>query len=105
MVQAHFDADSAVITFRFQGRMDTAACDGAAVVLEEEMGKRLAEAQSNLQARFDLAETTYVTSAFFRICIVTAKKVEQGKFAVINTPPALKKVFKMASLDELLAVS
>jgi anti-anti-sigma factor len=54
---------------------------------------------------FDLEGVTYVASAFLRLCVSAAGKVEKGRFSVINTDPQIMKVYKIAGLDSVLNVS
>jgi anti-anti-sigma regulatory factor len=53
---------------------------------------------------FDLGETTYISSTFIRICLQTAQKVKPGKFSITNCDPLIKKVFKIAGLNDALRV-
>jgi anti-anti-sigma regulatory factor len=54
---------------------------------------------------FDLKHVDYVASAFIRICLATAERVKHENFSIINTTPFIKKVFKVAGIDETLNVT
>ena len=84
---------------RFAGRLDSTTAPAIEIVLEREMIKQPE------QVLFDLASIDYISSAFLRICIKSAKAVEPGCFSIIHAGPQLKKVFKMVNLDELLNIT
>lgn len=52
---------------------------------------------------FDLQAVTYVCSAFLRVCLLTAKTVGAGQFAIRGATPPIKRVFMIAGLNALLA--
>lgn len=84
------------LTFCFEGRMDTATCSS----VEAEVGGQVDKADGAVA--FDLKAVDFVSSAFLRICISAAKKKGAGKFQVVNAAPQIKKVFKIAGMDQLV---
>ena len=79
---------------KFEGRMDTLACSG----IEKEVNSEVEKAEQALV--FDLKDVDFVSSAFLRFCISAAKKTGAGKFQVINVAPQIKRVFKIAGMDQ-----
>ena len=110
MMTSHYDSTSHTLTFFFSGSMDTlqSAADTGAVsaALENARGDAAGKAEllgKPLRAAFDLKDVDYVSSAFFRICLSTAKRVRKGNFAVINARPAVTQLLKIAGMDEFIA--
>ncbi|OGT98503.1 MAG: hypothetical protein A2298_05130 [Gammaproteobacteria bacterium RIFOXYB2_FULL_38_6] len=87
------------LTLNFNGRIDTQA----SMELEPEIDVLLDQHHPDTVC-FDLHDVGYVASAFLRICSKTAKKIGKEKFSIINTSPAIKKIFKIAGLEEALHV-
>ena len=52
---------------------------------------------------FDLAGVDFVASAFLRLCIRVQQKSAGNQLKLVNVSPPIKKVFKIAGLDTLLA--
>ena len=96
------------VFFRFDGKLDTNACQP----LSEEIDRHLAGLQTeptpgaaiDSEIIFDLQKVSFIASAFIRICISCAKKIAKGKFSIVNCDPLTKKTFKITGLDELLRV-
>ena len=96
------------VIFQFDGRLDTNAC--------QPLGEEINRYWENLKTDatpgaamvseivFDLQNVRYIASAFIRLCVMCAKKVEPGKFSIIHCDPMIKKTFSIAGLDELLRV-
>ena len=82
---------------KFESRLDTATCSG----FENEVLAQIEKAQ--VPVVFDIGKVDFVSSAFLRICIMTAKKAVDGNFHVVNAAPQIKKVFKIAGMDKFLA--
>ena len=100
MVSFDLDPAAARLTCRFSPRMDaaTSAVDDPAVAT------RLEEALSGpgggeLRVVFDLSGVEFVASAFLRICMATARRLEGARFSVVSTSPGLRKLFAVAGLD------
>ncbi|MCX6985214.1 MAG: STAS domain-containing protein [Lentisphaerae bacterium] len=85
------------IILRFENRLDTVTCSG----IESEVLSHLEKNQAPVV--FDIGKVDFVASAFLRICIMSAKKAGEGNFHVKNAAPQIKKVFKIAGMDQFLA--
>jgi len=104
----HFPGEKHLIC-RFSGRLDTLIC----ISLSEEIQNKLQElkqgqSETNLleeKIDFDMKDVTFISSSFIRICLIIFKNSQKGNFAIINCDPFLKKIFKIAGLDDLLRVS
>lgn len=83
------------VVCKFLGRMDTAKC----MEIEKKVIDSIAGAS---KVAFDLDGIDYIASAFLRLCIKASHSVNPGNFSVINVTPAVKKVFKIAGLAEIL---
>lgn len=104
MFDATYDDNAKTLTCKFSGRMDTVNSKE----VEEGVKKKVEEASTNnpdLKVVFDLDAVDYIASSFIRICLVTAKDLNEGSFSVVNTKPLIKKTFKVAGLDDPLNVS
>jgi anti-anti-sigma factor len=86
------------LTVVFSGRLDTSECLEADARLEAAVGA------AGGSVEFDLGGVDYVASLFLRICVRTARQVGPGRFSIVNVGPSVKKVFKIAGLDEYLRV-
>ncbi len=85
------------LEFRFSGRLDTMECSR----LEGEVTR---EAQAAGQpVVFDLAGVDFVASAFLRLCLMVHQKAPGNRLTLVNVSPPIKKVFKIAGLDQLVA--
>ena len=85
------------VVFRFLGRLDTAEC----ARIEGEVTQK---AQTGGQpVVFDLADVDFVASAFLRLCLMVQQKAAGNQLTLVNVCPPIKKVFKIAGLDQLLA--
>jgi anti-anti-sigma factor len=85
------------LIIRFEGRLDTAKC------AEIESEVRTAVAGSNTPVVFDLAEVDFVSSAFIRFCIYGQQQAGDHGFQIVNVGPFIKRVFKIAGLNAMLA--
>jgi len=96
------------IVFKFEGRFDMHACQG----LNDEIDRAwenikaspASESTMTPEIVFNLENVSFISSAFIRLCTIAAKKVDPGKFSVINCDPLIKKTFKIAGLNERLNV-
>ena len=79
----------------FTGALNTAGCQS----FEKELLEKTAASQKNVV--FDLEKVSYISSAFLRICIQHAKTKGITAFFVTNVSPEVKRVFKIAGLDQL----
>ncbi len=111
MAEFTFDEASKTIKCRLTGRMDSLACVQEGPLIEERLNEALkslaasGSPQVGLKAVFDLQGVDYIASAFIRICLKTSKTVKKENFSIVNTDPQVKKVFKIAGLDEQFNVS
>jgi anti-anti-sigma factor len=95
MVQYQETEESLVAIF--SGRLDTVFCQDS----EQQVMERVRAAGGRVE--FDLAKADYVASAFLRLCLQAAKALGKDRFAVVRVNPFVKKVFKIAGMDSLLA--
>lgn len=82
----------------FSGRWDAVNC------LENE--KEIEEQTLNPDVTkivFDLEQVEYISSAFLRICIKTAK-ARQDNFSIVNVKPEVMKVFKISNFDSIMNI-
>lgn len=84
------------LTCTFPERMDTLACEK----YQEQINQQVS--QTGLPVTFDLSGVDYVASSFIRICMRAAQAVGRDHFEMINVAPEIKKVFKIAGLDQQL---
>jgi stage II sporulation protein AA (anti-sigma F factor antagonist) len=85
------------IILKFENRLDTVACSAVE-------GEVLAQLEKNqAPVVFDIGRVDFVSSAFLRICIMAAKRAGEGNFKVAHAAPQIKKVFKIAGMDQFLA--
>ena len=107
MMTSQYDSATHTLTFVFSGSMDTVQsnADAGAVsaALAKAMATQPAALDKPLRAVFDLKAVDFVSSAFFRICLGTAKQVRKGNFLVANARPAVTQLFKIAGMDEFIA--
>ncbi len=81
---------------RFSGQLTFTACEP----LDAEVsGALLKEPESVV---FDLSEVTFIASIFLRLCLKTFKKMGREHFCIVNASPAVKKIFTIAGLDEMV---
>lgn len=51
---------------------------------------------------FDLADVSFISSIFLRLCLKTFKKMGRDHFRIINSSPAVKRIFAISGLDEMV---
>lgn len=102
-----FDPASEIINCKFKGKMDTIRSNGAMEAFKKEFESLVSSGVSakKLKVRFDLGGVDYISSSFLRLCISSARNIDQKNFSIINTGPEIMKVFKISGLDGLLNVS
>jgi hypothetical protein len=107
-MQSEYDADTKTLTFRFAGRLlaeDTLEMEREVMArLDALCGGDAPLPASDIHVVFDMAKVRYVASAFLRVCIVTGKRVGQGKMTVANARPQIRQVFAVTQLDSLIRV-
>ncbi len=85
------------LVFQFSGRLDTAECARITDPVVE-------QAQAATQPLvFDLTGVDFVASSFLRLCIMVQQKSVSQPLTLVNVAPLIKKVFKIAGLDQLVA--
>lgn len=86
---------------RFDEELSTLACSQIA----GELSRRIAEVSqdANIKVVFDLADTSYIASAFLRLCVNHAKALKE-RFCIVNADQNIKDVFDIAGLTEVLSV-
>jgi anti-anti-sigma factor len=84
------------LTLRFDGCLDTARC----AAIESDVRGALRDA--GVPVVFDLADATFVSSSFLRLCVCALKQAGENRFQIVNVAPAIKRVFKIAGLDCML---
>lgn len=100
--------ENKLVIFRFDGRLDTNACQP----ISDEITRYWEGLKTDptpgsampSEIVFDLQNVRYIASAFIRLCVLCAKKAESGKFSLIHCDPLIKKTFTIAGLDELLRI-
>lgn len=75
----------------------------------QELSKRIQDKMDEfknegLKIDFNLKEVDYIASSFIRICLATAKQLQQGYFSISNANPMIIKVFQIVELDKILNV-
>ena len=85
------------LVFQFSGRLDTMEC----ARIEGEVAQQAQTAGQPVV--FDLAGVDFVASAFLRLCIMVQQKAAGNQLTLVNVCPPIKKVFKIAGLDKLVA--
>lgn len=105
MITANYDAGRDTLVCAFTGKQDSEASAQAAGRFQEAW----TAAQAQRQARpgvpaveFDLAGVDFVSSAFLRLCLQGAKLAGGGAFRICRASPAVKKLFVVAGLEQLL---
>ena len=93
-----YKIDDGKLLCSFAERMDTNTC----IECEEELFETIGN--SNVPVLFDLTDVDYVSSAFLRLCLRVSRQVKPENFSVVNVRPNIKKVFKIAGFDNIIAV-
>jgi anti-anti-sigma factor len=109
MIKFTYNQNDNTLIWTLSGRFDTFACGQLSDMI---LGKIQAMKGSNAQNTlleasivFDLKEVDYISSSFFRLSLLAAKQVPEGKFRIIHCSPAIKNVFDIAGLTAALQVS
>jgi anti-anti-sigma factor len=83
----------------FLSNMTTEACANC----EDELFEKIRAAK--LPVAFDLSRVDYIASMFLGICLSVMKEPGIGSFELANVKPNVKKVFKIAGIDNLIAIT
>jgi len=89
----------------FHGRLGADNALELTDTLQKVVDEYKSENKSNMKVQFNLQDVNYIASSFIRICVSTAKQLNEGNFSISNTSPMIKKTFKIAGLDKILNVS
>ncbi len=95
---SEFKLEGSKLTCSFEGKIGSPECEE----LEIKLNKSLAAKPENIV--FNLGEVTFISSAFLRMVLTTAKSVEKGNFSIANVKPDIKKIFKISGLDKVFGV-
>jgi len=79
----------------FAGRLDSVVSD----VIEEDVFDHVQRA--NRPTAFDFAEVEYVSSAFLRVSIKTARATPSMKITILNALPVIREVYEMTGLGKI----
>lgn len=82
----------------FEPCMDTVAC----AEVEPRLRELLEAADASII--FDLAEVEFVSSAFLRLCFFAQHQAGKNGFQIINVQPMVKRVFKIAGVENVLHI-
>ena len=107
MFESKYDQDANTLIFNFSGHMDSACCMPMAPTIENKVTEHAGDsAQINkpLKVVFDLKEVDFISSAFIRICMVTAGALKSGNLTLLNACPLIKKTIKISGLENLLTI-
>lgn len=96
MIQFNKEADQLVCTL--PPRLDTTACS----TWQDVLLKRVEEEKAPVV--FNMAKVDYISSAFIRLCLQVYKQVGEERFRLVNLSPDVKRVFKIAGLDQHLKI-
>ena len=80
-----------------EGRLDTTV----ALEMEKEVAKVTDKTKKLV---FDFEKVDYISSSFLRICLKKVKELGKDKFNIVNPSPDIKKVFKIAGLENLINI-
>lgn len=86
--------DDGNLVCSFSGRLDTST----ATSLEEELFDKVQKFKGKII--FDLKDTEYISSAFLRACVRTAR-ASREKIKIINLSETNFNVYKMTGLDRV----
>jgi len=79
----------------FSHRLDT----NISIQLEPQIEEA---SQPGKQLIFDFSEVEYISSSFLRICLKKWKEFGENNFWIRNPKPDIKRVFKIAGLEQLI---
>ena len=88
----------------FSGKLDGSVC----TEIEHVLDRRITEFRKNraeVRLVFDLAEVTFISAAFLRVCLMHCKVLGKNSFSVMNVSEEIYKVFHISSLVELMNIA
>ena len=80
---------------KFAGRLDSVVSN----IIEEDVFDHVQTA--NCPTIFDFSEVEYVSSAFLRVSIKTARATPSMKITILNALPVIEEVYKMTGLSKI----
>lgn len=93
------------LNFKFSGRLDSKACETisnhAIGILQKSKNEAAGE---RLKINFDLAETTFVSSMFLRVCMVASKSASKLDFKIYNPSRPIYDILKMSGFDKFAQI-
>ena len=93
IVTYKLEEDKLICTFA--GRLDSVVSD----IIEEDVFDNVQRA--NRPTVFDFTKVEYVSSAFLRISIKTARATPSMKVTITNALPVIKEVYEMTGLGKI----
>lgn len=107
-MQITYDDEKQTLFCQFMARMDSVASATATEQLEERLNEALQPTQksgeTDLNVIFDLEKVDYIASAFLRLCITVAKRLDKKAFRVVKCNPSVKKIFTIGGLDKIMEI-
>lgn len=100
----HYHPETHTLACSFQGRLDASTCEEATERFRQAWDDaRAARADSPGEPAivFDLAEATFLGSAFLRLCLLASRK-GASSFRIVRASPSLKQLFAIAGLASLV---
>ncbi|MFH1791993.1 MAG: STAS domain-containing protein [Candidatus Omnitrophota bacterium] len=96
---ATFKVDKNRLVCSFPEQMTTEAC------LECEEALYAKADSAGMPVVFDMTGVEYIASRFISMCIRVVKKSGKENFSLANVHPNVKKVLKIARLDDVLDIT
>jgi anti-anti-sigma factor len=94
-----FRQENGKLICSFLCNMETEACSKCESTLFEKIREQ------KLPIIFDLDKVNYIASMFLSICLAAMKEPCVESFTLINVRPNVKKVFKIAGIDQHLSIT
>jgi anti-anti-sigma factor len=94
-----FEQKDGKLACSFLSNMTTEAC----AQCEDKLFKKIRDVK--LPVVFDLSRVDYIASMFLGICLSVMKEPGIESFELANVKPNVKKVFKIAGIDNLIAIT
>lgn len=94
-----FEQKDGKLACSFLSNMTTEAC----AKCEDELFEKIRELK--LPIVFDLSRVDYIASMFLGMCLSVMKEPGIESFELANVTPNVKKVFKIAGIDNLIAIT
>ena len=91
---------------RFSGRLtsENSASYGEILIKEIDVQKKQAGVIDNLEIVFDMEDVIYLASAFLRVCLIAAKKVDKNAFSIVNTNQFVKDLLITSGLENIAKI-